>query len=97
MKYNGYKLTRDRSTGNYTVRTPDGTGFAEVAVNVKTAKLWVDQDIAEKRAAIYARPLRYRGYWIRAHGSGFIIEKEGFCICYPRTLEDARKSIDELI
>lgn len=40
----------------------------------------------------------HRGYLIvPMSAGGFSIQKDGFHISYPRTLEDARKTIDELI
>lgn len=48
MKYKGYKI--EKSGGNYRVKTPSNTVWAELAVSVKTAKKWIDADINERRA-----------------------------------------------
>ena len=49
MKYKGYTIKKNRSD-NYVVTTPDGTSWAEQAVNLKTAKKWVDADLIERRS-----------------------------------------------
>lgn len=49
MKYKGYTITRTRG-GNYRVKTPWGSVWAEEAANIATAKKWIDADIREKQA-----------------------------------------------
>ena len=40
----------------------------------------------------------YRGYYIRSNLSGFVwVEKNTALICWAKTLEDAKKKIDELL
>jgi hypothetical protein len=51
VTYRNYTLKRNPRDGNYTVTTPNGTRWAEIAANVQTAKKWVDADLAEKRGA----------------------------------------------
>ena len=49
MKYKNYKI--EKSGDNYRILDPSGGYLEEVAVNIQTAKKWIDWDIAEKREA----------------------------------------------
>jgi hypothetical protein len=46
--YRDYKIQKG-SDGNYTVKTPKGETWREKAVNLETAKKWVDADLIERR------------------------------------------------
>jgi hypothetical protein len=48
-QYKGYSLTRDGATGNYTVQPQGALRWPEVAVNIATAKRWIECHIAERR------------------------------------------------
>ncbi len=40
----------------------------------------------------------YRGYLIQPAsiaGDDWIVTKDGFCICHPNTIEDAKRQIEE--
>ena len=48
--FEGYTIKKD-SNDNYRVTTPKGETWKEVAVNLATAKKWINLDIAEKRSS----------------------------------------------
>ena len=52
ITYNGYTIKRTTYQGlpAYTVTPPTGPGWAELALNISTAKKWVDADIAERQS-----------------------------------------------
>lgn len=47
--YRNYVLTRNSSTGNYTVQPPGALRWPEPAANIATAKRWIDRHIEERR------------------------------------------------
>lgn len=49
-KYQGYTIKKD-ADDNYRVTTPKGETWEDPAVNMATARKWIDADLAEKRAA----------------------------------------------
>lgn len=49
--YRGFKLIRDNETLNYSIVTPRGFTWGEVAANLATAKRWVDCELANKQSA----------------------------------------------
>lgn len=55
MLYNGYKLTRCKTTGNYSVTDPKGNRWSDSFCNIRTAKKYVHYDIADKRAIEQAK------------------------------------------
>lgn len=48
MKYRGYTIKKDEDD-NYRVTPPGALPWQEPAVNLKTAKMWVDAHIIERR------------------------------------------------
>jgi len=48
MKYRDYTIRR--CGDNYCITTPAGETWSELAVNIETAKRWIDCHIAERRA-----------------------------------------------
>ena len=50
MLYNGYRLKRCNTTGNYSVIDPRGNKWSDSFCNIQTAKKYVHLDINDKRA-----------------------------------------------
>lgn len=48
MTFKNYTLKRDKETGNYRIQPPNALWWREQAVNLATAKRWVDQHISER-------------------------------------------------
>ena len=101
MEYKGYTI--EKSGDNYIVKTPppSNTRWAELAVNLATAKKWVDADLNEKRVQAEKKVMRAI---VRKVGDEWIVfaydgggrrmpEADYFTPDHDDALETARKMV----